>query len=69
MIRYAVRRVLVAIPTIFIAVTIIFIMMRVIPGHPATAALGNYASESAIQALKERMGLNRPLYLQYLDYL
>ncbi|RMF91273.1 MAG: ABC transporter permease [Nitrospinota bacterium] len=69
MIRYAVRRVLVAIPTIFIAVTIIFIMMRVIPGDPATAALGNYASESAIQALKERMGLNRPLYLQYLDYL
>jgi ABC-type dipeptide/oligopeptide/nickel transport system permease component len=52
-----------------VAVTIIFLMMRVIPGDPATAALGNYASESAVQALKERMGLNRPIYIQYFDYL
>jgi ABC-type dipeptide/oligopeptide/nickel transport system permease component len=69
MIGYIVRKTLIAIPTIFVAVTIIFLMMRVIPGDPATAALGNYASESAIKALKERMGLNRPIYVQYWDYL
>jgi len=69
MIGYIIRKILIAIPTIFVAVTIIFLMMRVIPGDPATAALGNYASESAVQALKERMGLNRPIYIQYFDYL
>lgn len=69
MIGYIIRKTLIAIPTIFVAVTIIFLMMRVIPGDPATAALGNYASESAVQALKERMGLNRPIYIQYFDYL
>lgn len=69
MIGYIIRKILVAIPTIFVAVTIIFLMMRVIPGDPATAALGNYASEEAVQALKERMGLNRPIYIQYFDYL
>ncbi|MFQ6002582.1 MAG: ABC transporter permease, partial [Candidatus Zixiibacteriota bacterium] len=68
MIGYIIRKILVAIPTIFVAVTIIFLMMRVIPGDPATAALGNYASEKAVQALKERMGLNRPIYIQYFDY-
>lgn len=69
MIGYIIRKTLIAIPTIFVAVTIIFLMMRVIPGDPATAALGNYASETAVQALKERMGLNRPIYIQYFDYL
>ncbi len=69
MIGYIVRKTLIAIPTIFVTVTIIFLMMRVIPGDPATAALGNYASESSIKALKERMGLNRPIYVQYWDYL
>ena len=69
MIAYTIRKVLVAIPTILVTVTIIFLMMRVIPGDPATAALGNYASESAVRALKERMGLNRPIYVQYVDYL
>ena len=66
---YIIRKILIAIPTIFVVVTIIFLMMRVVPGDPATAALGNYASESAVQALKERMGLNRPIYIQYFDYL
>jgi len=69
MIGYIIRKILIAIPTMFVAVTIIFLMMRVIPGDPATAALGNYASEIAVQALKERMGLNRPIYVQYIDYL
>jgi ABC-type dipeptide/oligopeptide/nickel transport system permease component len=69
MIGYMVRKVFIAMPTIFVTVTLIFLMMRVIPGDPATAALGNYASESAVRALKERMGLNRPIYVQYLDYL
>lgn len=69
MVGYIIRKTSIAIPTIFVAVTIIFLMMRVIPGDPATAALGNYASASAVQALKERMGLNRPIYVQYFDYL
>lgn len=69
MISYIIRKFLIAIPTIFVVITIIFIMMRMVPGDPATAALGNYASERAVQALREKMGLNRPIYIQYVDYI
>jgi ABC-type dipeptide/oligopeptide/nickel transport system permease component len=42
--------------------------MRAAPGDPAIAMLGQYASESALKALRERMGLNDPLLLQYFRY-
>lgn len=69
MAKYAIRRVLLAIPTLLAVVTIIFLIVRVIPGDPATAALGDYASERAVEQLRERMGLNQPLYVQYIEYL
>jgi ABC-type dipeptide/oligopeptide/nickel transport system permease component len=60
---------LLAIPTLLAVFTIIFLIVRVAPGDPATAALGDAASEEAVAALRERMGLNEPLWKQYLTFL
>ena len=69
MIRHIGRRLLLAIPTLLAVFTIIFIIVRVAPGDPAVAALGDYASADAVAALRERMGLNEPLWKQYLTFL
>ena len=69
MIRHIGRRLLLAIPTLLAVFTIIFIIVRVAPGDPAVAALGDYASADAVAALRERMGLNEPLWKQYLIFL
>ena len=69
MLKYSVRRILIVIPTLLAVFTLVFVIVRVIPGDPATAALGDYASQEAVEALRERMGLNAPLVEQYLDFL
>ncbi|MDI3339847.1 MAG: ABC transporter permease, partial [Sphaerobacter sp.] len=69
MLKYALRRILLAVPTLLAVLTIIFIIVRVVPGDPATAALGDYASKEAVEALRERMGLNKPIYVQYVEFL
>ncbi len=69
MVRHIGRRLLLAIPTLLAVFTIIFIIVRVAPGDPAVAALGDYASADAVAALRERMGLNEPLWKQYLSFL
>lgn len=65
MTRYVLRRLLLAFPTLIAAYTLVFLFIRVAPGDPAVAALGDYASAEAVQALRERMGLNAPLWVQY----
>jgi len=69
MIIYFARRLLLTIPLALVVLTMIFILVRVAPGDPAVAVLGDYASGEAVEALRERMGLNRPLWLQYFDFL
>lgn len=69
MFSYVVRRILQSIPILFVVLTLVFVVVRVLPGDPAVAALGDYASKEAVQALRERMGLNAPLWLQYVRFL
>lgn len=69
MLRLIIKRLLLAIPTLAAVVTIIFLIVRVIPGDPATAVLGDNASEAAVAQLREQMGLNEPLWRQYLTYM
>lgn len=69
MLRHILRRLLLAIPTLLAVITIIFVLVRVIPGDPAVAALGDQASEQAIDQLREQLGLNKSLWQQYLDYM
>lgn len=69
MLKYTIRRLMLAVPTLLGVLTVIFIIVRVAPGDPATAALGDYASQEAVERLRERMGLDAPLWLQYLRFL
>jgi len=63
---YTLRRILIAIPTLIAVYTLVFLFVRVAPGDPAVAALGDYASKEAVEALREEMGLNDPLWQQYI---
>ena len=69
MLRHILRRLLLAIPTLIVVITIIFVIVRVIPGDPARARLGDQASEEAVEQLQEELGLNQSIWGQYVDYM
>ncbi len=63
-----VRRILDALITVFLVLTFVFVAMRVLPGDPAVAALGDYATAEQLAAFRERFGLNAPLWQQYVQF-
>ncbi len=69
MFQYSVRRILQSIPILFVVLTLVFVAVRILPGDPAVAALGDYASKQAVEALRQKLGLNAPLYMQYVHFL
>ena len=69
MIGLILKRLLLAVPTLIAVITIIFVIVRVIPGDPAQAVLGDYATDEALVQLREQMGLNEPLWKQYVTYM
>jgi len=69
MARYLLLRLADAIPTIWLVLTLVFIAMRILPGDPALAALGDMAQPQELAAFREKMGLNVPLWQQYLQFL
>ena len=70
MAKYIVKRVLSAIPTLFLVLTIVFFMLHVIGGSPIYSIVDmSDISQEEIDALNEKYGFNRPLYVQYFDYL
>ncbi len=66
---YVLTRLLLAIPMIFIMLTVVFVVLRVMPGDPVSAMLGDRAPLRVIEQKKQELGLNKPITLQYLDYL
>jgi peptide/nickel transport system permease protein len=66
---YLLRRALSTIPMFIGLSVLIFTLARVIPGNPARLALGPRATDEAVQQLREQMGLNEPIWQQYLDYM
>ncbi|QAS59217.1 peptide ABC transporter permease [Lysinibacillus fusiformis] len=48
---------------------LVFLMMHLIPGDPVTYILGDFASEEAIVEMKKTLGLDQPLFIQYIDYI
>ena len=67
--RYLLSRLLDAVPTVFLVLTLVFVAMRILPGDPALAALGDNALPEQLAAFREAMGLNLPLWKQYLNFL
>lgn len=66
---YIVKRILQMIPVLFVITFIIFWGIRLIPGNPALTVLGEKAPKSAIEAMEKKMGLDQPIWKQYVYYL
>lgn len=68
-INYVIKRILQMIPVFIIVTIVIFFMIRMIPGDPAAVMLGSKASPEAIANMREKMGLNQPMWTQFLIFL
>src|SRR5680860_463629 len=67
--RYILQRILLVIPMIWVLVTMVFFLLRVAPGDPVSAAVGGRLNEEALDARRATLGLDRPILVQYLEYL
>ena len=63
------RRVVQLVPTLFFALLLLFVMVRLLPGGPATAALGDRGTDADIARIEASYGLNRSIAEQFLSYL
>ncbi len=66
---YIAKRLLAAIPVLFGLTIIVFLIMAMIPGDPATAILGSYATPENVERLNRQLGLDKPLWQQYFVWL
>jgi peptide/nickel transport system permease protein len=66
---YLIRRGITALVTVLIVATVVFIILRLIPGDPAQLILGLEASEERVQEIRKLLGLDRPIFIQYLVWL
>lgn len=69
MLRFTVRRLLQAVPTLFVLSILVFAWLRLLPGGPATALLGDKATPERVAAMNEVLGLDDPIYVQYFGFL
>jgi peptide/nickel transport system permease protein len=66
--RFLIRRLLFFVFTLFLTSVLVFVLTRVLPGDVARVILGREASEQAVEAKREELGLNDPLILQYVHW-
>ena len=69
MFKYVLRRLLIAVPMLLGAMSIVFFAMRILPGDPCVAMMGDQATSAALEDCSRNLGLHRPLAIQYVDYL
>ena len=72
MIAFAARRLLVSLGLVWVVASLVFLVIHLIPGDPAELLLsqGGIAPDpAAVEELRERLGLNEPLWAQYLTYM
>src|SRR5690349_409197 len=67
--RYLFERLLLLLPTLFGAVTLVFVVIHVVPGDPVEAMLGETATSADKAALARDLGLDQPLLIQYVHFL
>src|ERR1700709_1958491 len=65
MTQYIARRLVQMVPVVFGITLILFIMLRLIPGDPASVMLGERATDEAVARLDHELGLDQPIYVQY----
>ncbi len=69
MFKYTLKRILILIPVLWGVVTITFIIMYVVPGDPVLVLAGERYDEKTLVEMRRDLGLDKPLHMQYLDYL
>ncbi len=69
MLRYVVRRLVVAVPTLLGVSLVVFLMVRLLPGDPARVIAGLLASEEDVERIRHQLGLDQPFLVQYLAFL
>lgn len=67
--RYIIKRVVYALFIMWMVATTVFFGLRAIPGGPVRTMLGQEATPAAVEAMRERLGLNDPLYVQYVEWM
>lgn len=68
MVSYITKRLLALIPVIIGVALVVFLIIHLIPGDPAQTMLGERATVESIERLRESMGLNQPLYIQFMNF-
>lgn len=68
MLRYTLKRIIGVIPTLIIVVTFVFFFVRMIPGDPARLVAGEQATLDQVEAVREQLGLNQSIPVQYAKY-
>jgi peptide/nickel transport system permease protein len=69
MLRFVVRRLLLLLPILFGVSVLVFAWIHALPGSPAESLLGEHATPQAIAQIRRQLGLDKPIYIQYWDYL
>jgi ABC-type dipeptide/oligopeptide/nickel transport system permease component len=69
MAAYILKRILSSLVVMWAVATLVFLGMRLIPADPAAVVLGDYASEEALSAFRRQMGLDQPLFTQYMNFI
>lgn len=67
--QYALTRIALVIPMIFVLLTMVFLLMRVAPGDPISSALGGRVPKEEVDKIKAELGFDEPIYVQYFEYL
>jgi peptide/nickel transport system permease protein len=67
--QYIARRLVQMIPVVFGITLVLFFLLRLIPGDPASAMLGDRATDEAVVRLNRELGLDKPIYVQYIYFL
>jgi peptide/nickel transport system permease protein len=66
---FLVKRAITLVATLFATSIVVFVVLEILPGDPALVVLGVDAPQSAVDALREQLGLNRPAWVRYLDWI
>ncbi len=69
MLRFVVRRLLLLVPILLGLSILVFAWIHALPGSPAESLLGEHATPEAVAQIRHQYGLDKPIYLQYWDYL
>ncbi|VFS44028.1 binding-protein-dependent transport system inner membrane protein [Enterobacter cancerogenus] len=69
MLNYVCKRLLGLIPTLFIVAVLVFLFVHLLPGDPARLIAGPEADATVIDLVRKQLGLDQPLYKQFLHYM